>query len=117
MPSFTSVFIVLSGLLVPLSLGVSAQGPQRVSLDNAVILIDSAETSYVQYGAKNLGSYLSEITGNPIPVSNSVNASRKAKAVIAVGEKMARAMGADGPRYSARITSTVPFDTPLSPAS
>ena len=95
MPSFTSVFIVLSGLLVPLSLGVSAQGPQRVSLDNAVILIDSAETSYVQYGAKNLGSYLSEITGNPIPVSNSVNASRKAKAVIAVGEKMARAMGAD----------------------
>jgi hypothetical protein len=68
---------------------------QRVSLDDTIILVDSSEPSYVQYGAKDLGSYLTDITGKPIIVSSSMNSARKAKSVIAVGIKMARAMGAE----------------------
>ena len=57
--------------------------------------MDGSEASYVQYAAKDLGSYLTEITGKTAAVSNSVSAGQKAKAVIAVGAKMATAMGAD----------------------
>ena len=88
---------VLSILLLACSgIGASAQQPgERVSLDDAVILVDGGEASYVQYGARDLGSYLTGITGKPVTVAASTNAARKAKSVIAVGEKMARAMGKD----------------------
>src|SRR5690242_2452037 len=72
-----------------------AQTPQRLSLDEAVVLVDSSEASYLQYGAKDLASYLTEITGKPISVSTSASARQKAKSIIAIGEKMAVAMGAD----------------------
>ena len=55
--------------------------------------MDGSEASYVQYAAKDLGSYLTEITGKTVVVGNSVSASRKAKAVIAVGAKMANGDG------------------------
>jgi hypothetical protein len=77
---------------------VGAQGGvrnQRISLDEAVVLVDSSEASYVQYGAKDLASYLTEITGRPVSVGTSANAGRGAKSIIAVGERMALAMGAD----------------------
>jgi hypothetical protein len=66
--------------------------PRRISLDGAVIVVDKAEASYVQYGAKDLGSYLSQIIGKPVPVISSVDLARRAKCVIVIGEKMARAM-------------------------
>ena len=42
-----------------------AQTPQRIVLDGAAILVDASEPSYVQYAAKDLGTYLSEISGQP----------------------------------------------------
>ncbi len=78
--------------------GVSAQqNVGRVSLSGAAILVDNSETSYVQYGARDLGSYLTGITGETVTVSSMSDATRKAKTVIAVGEKAAMAMGATLP--------------------
>ncbi|MBS1852411.1 MAG: hypothetical protein JST79_16010 [Acidobacteria bacterium] len=72
-----------------------AQGAQRISLDNAVILVDGGEPSYVQYAAKDLASYLSSISGRPVAVSTSSTGGRNAKTLFAIGKKMAAAMGAD----------------------
>lgn len=89
------LFFVLFGANVP-SMGAQHESrAQRVSLDGAVILVDGNESSYVQYGARDLGSYLSEITGKSVAVSSSINAAQKAGVVIAVGQRMARAMGTD----------------------
>jgi hypothetical protein len=85
---------VLSFLVGTVSLA-AAQSSRRISLDDAVVVVDGGEPSYVQYAAKDLASYLTEITGKTSVVSNSVSASRNAKAVIAVGAKMAKAIGAD----------------------
>jgi hypothetical protein len=72
-----------------------AQNAQRIALDDTVVLVDKSETSYVQYDAKDLGAYLGGISGKPVPVSASRSDGQKAKTVIAVGKKMALAMGAD----------------------
>jgi hypothetical protein len=82
------------GAFLCVSLVAAQNTERRVSLSDSTILVDSAEPSYVQYGAKDLAAYLTEITGKPIPISSSQN-TRRIKVVIAVGEKMARAMGAD----------------------
>jgi Glycosyl hydrolase family 67 N-terminus len=73
----------------------TAQSIQRISLNEAVILLDSAEPSYVQYGARDLGTYLTEITGKAVALSTSTTPPQKTKLVIAVGKKMALEMGAD----------------------
>jgi hypothetical protein len=88
----SSVRFVLTFLVGTVSLA-TAQTPQRLSLDDAVILVDGSEASYVQYGAKDLGSYLTEITGRPVRVSTSANAPQHAKAIIVVGATIAMAMG------------------------
>jgi hypothetical protein len=96
--NFSIRVTVLCLLLACLRTGVSAQqNVGRVSLSGAVILVDSSETSYVQYGAKDLGSYLNGITGETVTVTNAIRATREAKTVIAVGEKAAMAMGASLP--------------------
>ena len=69
--------------------------PQRITLDKPTILVDSSEASYVQYGARDLGAYLTEITGEPVPVSSSAVAGGKSKSIIAIGEKIARSVVAD----------------------
>ena len=78
-----------------LSASLFAQGTGRIALDDAAILVDSGEPTYVQYGAKDLANYLGEISGKPVVVSASVNAGKGAKSIIALGEKAALAMGAD----------------------
>src|SRR3954471_16752393 len=88
-----SVLVILS-LILTVTLA-TAQTVPRLPLDDAIVLVDSSEPSYVQYGAKDLASYLTEITGRTIPVSTSASARQKAKSIIAIGEKMALAMGAD----------------------
>jgi hypothetical protein len=90
----SSVRFVLSFMVGIASL-VAAQTSQRIPLDGALIVVDGNEPSYVLYGAKDLGSYLTEITGKPVTVSTSVSADRKAGAIVAIGAKMAGAMGAD----------------------
>lgn len=91
---FLLLFLCLAQLAAPIA---SAQGaaPQRISLDGAVILVDGGEASYVQYGAKDLRAYLTEISGKPVTISGSREAARKSKTVIAVGKAMAIAMGVD----------------------
>ncbi len=90
----SSMRFVLSFLMGTVSF-TAAQTSQRISLDEAVVLVDGSEPSYVQYAAKDLASYLSGITGKAAAVSNAVSATRRAKAVIAVGAKMATAMSVD----------------------
>ena len=65
----------------------------RISLNQTVIIVDRSEPSYVQYGAKDVADYLTQITGKTVPVRASLETTR-AKVVIAIGEKMARAAGA-----------------------
>ena len=87
--------------LTALAAGVPARAtqvgaqPDRVSLDDAVVLVDRSEPSYLQYGAKDLASYLTEITGKTVAVSSSLHTALKAKSVIAVGKEMARALNVD----------------------
>ena len=82
------IFVAVAALALP-------QDAQRIVLNDAVILVDSGDASYVQYGARDLGSYLTEITGKPVPVVSSLPATKRAKAIIAIGEKMAQVMGAE----------------------
>jgi hypothetical protein len=90
-----SIKSVLTFVIVAIASLALAQGPQRIVLNDAVVLVDSAEPSYVQYGAKDLAAYLTEITGKPVNVASSPNAAKKAKVILAIGEKMARAMGVE----------------------
>ena len=94
MRHFRFHFLVL-WLLVASSCLAGAESASRVSLDGAVILIDSSEPSYVQYGANDLGKYLTEINGKATVVVANAKAVSKAKTVIAIGEKAARSVGTD----------------------
>lgn len=81
--------------------GVSARASQvgvqteRVSLDGTVVLVDPGEPSYLLYGAKDLATYLTDLTGRTVPVSSSLKTALKAKSVIAIGKEMARALNVD----------------------
>ena len=87
--------------LAVLAAGVPAEAArvgaqlERISLDGIVVLVDPSEPPYLRYGAKDLASYLTDITGRPVAVSSSTNAVLKAKPVIAIGAEMARALNAD----------------------
>ena len=91
--------LVLGAFLMcwPMSMASMDLPDQRISLSSSVILVDSGEATYVQFAAKDLCAYLTEISGKPVTLSSSVSpdALRKARTVIAIGEKMALAMGAD----------------------
>ncbi|HEX4424164.1 MAG TPA: hypothetical protein VH079_02110 [Terriglobales bacterium] len=90
-----TIFILL---LACFGTDVSAQQKAiRISLSDAVILVDNSEASYVQFGARDLGSYLTGITGQTVTVTPTSGATRKAKTVIAIGEKAATAMGTSLP--------------------
>jgi hypothetical protein len=67
----------------------------RILLEGGSILVDASEPSYVQYGANDLGTYLSEISGARFPVGNSENSARKSKLTIVIGRKMANTFGID----------------------
>jgi len=94
-----AIFLILSSAWftvgVPLSATQVGAHIERVSLDEVVILVGSSEPSYLQYGAKDLASYLTQITSKPVAVSSSLNAALKAKFVIAIGKEMARALDTD----------------------
>ena len=70
---------------------------QRISLDDAIILVDSSEPPYIQYAAKDLGNYLAEISGKPVRVSQTPGVGKKHKGVIVLGEAMAQALRLDLP--------------------
>ncbi len=66
---------------------------QQISLNGSLILVDIHEATYVQYAAKDLSGYLTEVTDTPVIVASTITAARQAPTVIAIGEKMALAMG------------------------
>lgn len=65
---------------------------RRIQLNEATILVDSGEPSYVQYGAHDLASYISEITGTTIPVVSSVRDISNSKKVLSIGAASAGAL-------------------------
>ncbi len=74
---------------------VNAPFGQQISLNGSLILVDIHEATYVQYAAKDLSGYLREVTDTPVIVASTIAAARQAPTVIAIGEKMALAMGAN----------------------
>jgi hypothetical protein len=70
-------------------------GSSRVLLNEVAVLVDKSEPSYVQYGAKDLGAYLAEISGEPVTVGSSADVARKCKSIIVIGETMAGAIAID----------------------
>jgi len=90
-----SVFLVSFLGLLPFARAEGSGISPRLSLEEAVILVDGNEVSYIQYGARDLGAYLREITGKAVSVSTSAETAGKGKSVIVIGEKMARAVDAD----------------------
>ncbi len=87
--------VVLLLEMLTISVAAAQSNRQRISLDDVVILVDSGEPSYVQYAAKDLGNYLTEISGKPVRVSPVVAVGKKAKSVVVVGKTMAQAWKID----------------------
>jgi hypothetical protein len=88
--------MVAISLLVACATTTFAQAqPGKLVLDRSVILVDGSEPSYIQYAAKDLSNYLGEITGQSTTVSSVMSAGKKAKSMIAIGQKMTLAVGAD----------------------
>jgi hypothetical protein len=86
---------VLRFLLISLPALSFAQEGRRIVLNDAVVLVNKEDPSYVQYAAGDLGSYLGEITGKPATVVSSLRDVRNSKIVIAIGAKMAAAVGVE----------------------
>jgi hypothetical protein len=91
----TALHLASLGSLALSPLLAGAQSVQRISLDGASILVDEAEASYVKYGARDLGAYLTEITGAPVTAGPALKAARQSKLIIAVGERAASKLGVD----------------------
>ncbi|MGH9545212.1 MAG: hypothetical protein ACRD23_08345 [Terriglobales bacterium] len=85
---------VLAAAVPATATPVGAQ-PERISLAETVVLVDRSEPSYLLYGAKDLASYLTDVTGKPAAVSSSLHAALKSKSIIAIGKEMARALNVD----------------------
>ncbi len=75
--------------------GAANTSGNRILLEGGSILVDPSEPSYVQYGANDLGSYLSEISGTSFPVGTSESSAPNSKLIIVIGRKMAKAFGID----------------------
>jgi hypothetical protein len=77
------------GLRVLTLLGISAisfaAGAAEITLTHVAIAVDRSEPSYVHYGAQDLGSYLTELTGQRVRVSSSARRGPGASTVIAIG--------------------------------
>ena len=74
---------------------LAAGGHPQISLEGAAVLVDPAEPSYIQYGARDLADYLTEISGKPTLVATALKAAANATTLVVVGEKAAQAAGAD----------------------
>lgn len=84
----------LLALLVISAFSLSATAAQ-IALTNVKIAVDRGEPSYLHYGAEDLASHLTELTGQRVSVVSSAVAGLRASTVIAIGEKAAKAAGAD----------------------
>jgi hypothetical protein len=83
---------VLLGVLLLASGLSTAQTAQKIFLSNGVILVDSNEPSFLQYGAHDLSAYLAEVSGRPFRVQNAAAGVGNSGTVFVLGRKMADAM-------------------------
>ncbi len=89
------LWLTVAAAGAPLESTPSGVQPERIALDGTVVLVDPGEPSYLLYGAKDLASYLTQISGKPVAVSSSLSSALKSKSVIAIGREMARALNVD----------------------
>ena len=89
------LWLIVAATGLPAGAAQLGAQPERISLDGAVVLVDPGEPSYLLYGAKDLATYLTEITGKPVAVSSSLSAALKSNSVIAIGKEMAGALNVD----------------------
>ncbi|MGH9643449.1 MAG: hypothetical protein ACRD3Q_13625, partial [Terriglobales bacterium] len=78
-------------LLMPSAL-VAGEQNARFMLDYPVILVNSDEPSYVQYGAQDLAAYIGQITGSKITVLHSTKNLGSARSLVVIGKSMADAL-------------------------
>lgn len=72
--------------------GGTADSPQKILLDQSVVVTDAGEPSYVQYAVKELSDYLKDITGRAIPIRSSLD--KKANSLIVVGKTSRQVLSA-----------------------
>ncbi len=89
------VRICVRAFLLVVLAGVSpAAGQARIPLSDARVLVDAHEPSFVQYAANDLASYLTSVSGRPVPVKTTAGAPPGAT-TIALGAGAAAATGVD----------------------
>ncbi len=75
------------------SAGAATARAQSVSLAQATVVVDAAEPSFVQYGARDLASYLTAVTGHAIQVRGVKPAPRARETAVVIGSRAAAALG------------------------
>ncbi len=88
-------YLLTSLLFVFGSSTASALKGERISLENARILVGENEPSFVRYGAEDLAAYLKEITHSGISITTKAPSGAQQGTAIVVGEQMATALGTD----------------------
>lgn len=68
---------------------VKTNAGNRILLNDAVIVVDAGDASYVKYGVKDLSRYLAEITGKAPIITSSLESAGSAPSVIVIGKKLA----------------------------
>ncbi len=93
-PSWLAVPVAICATLCAVRpVTTAAPDPPAVALSNAVIAVDPAEPSYVQYGARDLASYLTTLSGRAVPVRGTATPPAAGEMVVAVGARIATAYG------------------------
>ena len=94
-PAFKNLLFICLLTTFAISAKARTTSPtSHVSLADVMILVDSKEPSYIQYGAKDLATYLTEISGKKVTVQSSADAAKNAHSAIVIGQKMALSVGA-----------------------
>src|SRR5689334_5265414 len=89
-----SLGMVLSALLLFSEVGHAAD---RLVLDQATIVAEVDQPSFVQYGIEEVANYLKEVTGHDVTGVTSLNVAKGTR--IVVGTKMAgEVLGQDFPK-------------------
>jgi hypothetical protein len=94
MRSIRSATFVCAAAFLLSSTARDALAAEKLSLDQATVIVDAAQPSFVQYAIEDMLGYLKEATGNDVPVANSTEGARGVR--ILVGAKAAQSILPDG---------------------
>lgn len=88
------ILATLTAMLVaPHAAAGGAPDAPVVPLERVAIAVDPAEPSYIQYGARDLGNYLTTLGVQQVPVRVKATRPAAGEMVIAVGDRMVAAYG------------------------